>query len=354
MSGSYVIHGLKCSYFTGKLEAYFRVKGIPYGYVEMDSADFRACARATGVRQMPQLECPDGSWRTDTTPIIAELERTVDGPGLTPATPVAKFISLLLEDFGDEWLWRPALYYRWAFSDDADLMCKRIARSMLADMSLPFWLKAAFIKRRQKRVFLGGDGVTRETAPHVEALYLETLEALEAIFAARPFLMGARPCEADFGFMGPMFRHFSIDPTPAAIMRERGPRTLAWIARVWSTTPQDLASAAPVNEVPDDLQPLLKLASKEYLPYLAANAAACAAGDDNVQFESRGVSWSVPAAPYRAFCLSELQRAFAALNAEQQTQARNLLGGARELDEHTTSASKVDKAKPVGRLWRAS
>ena len=38
------------------------------------------------------------------------------------------FASLLLEDFGDEWLWRPALFYRWWFDEDA-----RLARQLAED-----------------------------------------------------------------------------------------------------------------------------------------------------------------------------------------------------------------------------
>ena len=71
---AYRLHGLKLSYFTGKLEAYFRCKGIAHAFVEMDTADFRRCARATGIAQMPQVECPDGPWLTDTTAIIAHFE----------------------------------------------------------------------------------------------------------------------------------------------------------------------------------------------------------------------------------------------------------------------------------------
>ena len=41
---SYELHGLKLSYFTGKLEAYMRAKGLPFRFVEMDMADFRRCA----------------------------------------------------------------------------------------------------------------------------------------------------------------------------------------------------------------------------------------------------------------------------------------------------------------------
>ncbi|MFZ4481029.1 MAG: glutathione S-transferase N-terminal domain-containing protein, partial [Rhodoferax sp.] len=69
------VHGLDVSYFTGKLEAYLRAKGLSYELVEMDTRSFRRCARITGVAQMPQLELPDGRWLTDSTQIIAHFER---------------------------------------------------------------------------------------------------------------------------------------------------------------------------------------------------------------------------------------------------------------------------------------
>ena len=54
----YTLYGLKLSYFTGKLEAYLRAKGIAFKFVEMKLADFQRCARETGVAQMPQLLTP--------------------------------------------------------------------------------------------------------------------------------------------------------------------------------------------------------------------------------------------------------------------------------------------------------
>jgi glutathione S-transferase len=70
----YTLYGLKLSYFTGKLEAYLRAKGVAVQFVEMDTADFRRCAKETGVAQMPQLRSPQGTWLTDTTAILAKFE----------------------------------------------------------------------------------------------------------------------------------------------------------------------------------------------------------------------------------------------------------------------------------------
>jgi glutathione S-transferase len=352
----YRLHGLKLSYFTGKLEAYFRAKGVPFDYIEMDLADFRRCARATGIAQMPQVEMPSGAWMTDTTDIIAHFEAEAAEPRIKPADPGIAFISLLLEDLFDEWLWRPALYHRWAFAEDARLMSSQLARTMLRDAPAPLFLRRQFILRRQRRTFLTKDGVTATTAPQIEHLYLRTLAILEPIFAVRPYLFGGRPCEADFGLFGPFFRHFSSDPTPAAILRERAPHTLAWVSRLWAATPAQLAASPDTTEAPSDLDPLVAMACEEYLPYLASNSDATRAGKNEVRWTNFGVAWRTPASPYRARCLASLQRAYQALDATAvSTIAARLTPGAASLLAKPITPSvtpTTPSTKPRDRNWR--
>ena len=350
---TYLMHGLKLSYFTGKLEAYFRCKGIAYTFVEMDTADFKRCARATGIAQMPQVECPDGAWLTDTSAIIAHFEEILPSPRLHPASPRARFVSLLLEDMFDEWLWRPALYYRWAFDDDARLVSTQIARSMLRDIPAPLWLRRRLILARQRHVYLAEDGVTFATRGAIEALYNRMLALLEPIFATRPFLLGQRPCEADFGLFGPFFRHFSIDPTPAAILREKGPNILAWTARLWAATPSSIESSPEIDALPDDLDALLAVAGQEYLPYLASNAGAMRVGERRVRILGDGAMFEVPVSPYRAHCHAALSRAFQRLDSKDQTDIALAIGKGAELllaPPAENMAPKPGKA-PVGRHW---
>jgi len=322
----------------------------------MDLDDFERCAEATGVRQMPQLETPSG-WLTDTTDIIRRYEDEGGGgaPAFRPETPLARFFSILLEDYFDEWLWRPALYYRWAFSQDADLMSGQIANGLLRNVRAPFFARKAFIRSRQRREYLRQDGVTRETAPAIERLFLDTLDALEPIFGARPYLFGERPCEADFGLMGPMFRHFSSDPTPLLIMRGRAPRTLLWTSRMWAARPDDFNGAALIDRVPDELDPILRRAGEAYLPYLAANEAAVASGSPTVSYDADGASWRHPASPYRARCLSDLRAAFAGLDEPDRAEAARRIGrGAAILAEDGPEppAAPAPGARPLDRAWR--
>jgi glutathione S-transferase len=328
-----IVHGLDLSYFTGKLEAYLRAKGIAYELREMTTRSFRECARATGVLQMPQVEMPDGSWLTDTTLIIRYLERAQPDPAISPRDPVVRFISLLLEDFGDETLWRPALYYRWAFGEDAALMSSRLARGMLRDVPLPFFARRQMILRRQQMEYLRRDGVTRRNSIAIEQLYFAALAAMEQALEASPFVMGSRPTEGDFGLFGSMFRHFFSDPTPARIMRAHAPRTLAWVTRLWSLSPSDYAGRPLVETVPVSASGLMRLAVTSHLPYYALNAKAVAEGRREVTFLDFGVAFTVPASPYRAWCFAELQREFQNLSPEQQAAVMRLLAddGARTI-----------------------
>src|SRR5262249_29902334 len=156
-----------------------RAKGVPYTLAEMTTRSFRDCARATGVLQMPQVDCGDGTWLTDTTLIIRYFERVMPQPAITPRDPVVRFVAQLIEDFGDESLWRPALYCRWAFADDARLMSGRLARGMLRDVKLPFALRRQLILRRQQSVYLRKDGVVRSTRFAIERLYFAALATME-------------------------------------------------------------------------------------------------------------------------------------------------------------------------------
>ena len=235
----------------------------------------KRCARHTGVVQVPQVECPDGTWLVDSTLIIEHYERLLPEPAIRPRVAAVAFVSELLEDFGDEWLWRPAMHYRWSFPANARLMSAWLAEHP-TERRAPQWVKRLFWRRRQYGTFVAGDGVDATTRAAVEETYLATLAALEAIFATRPYVLGERPTEADFGFFASMFRHFACDPAPGRVMRTRAPGVHEWVARMWNLRPERVARAPLPDHLPDDLGALLEIVTAEYLPYLEANARAFA------------------------------------------------------------------------------
>jgi glutathione S-transferase len=314
------LHGLDISYYTGKVQACLRAKGLPHELIEMDTRDFRRCAAQTGVAQMPQLELGNGCWLTDSSAIVEHFEQACPEPALYPAQGALCFIAHLLEDFADEWLWRPAMYYRWAFDEDASLVSERLARGLLRDVPLPVALRRLYIRARQRRLFLRGDGVTPATAPVLQAVYHDTLEALQGALATRPFLLGQRPSQADLGFFGPMFRHFSADPTPARLLRERAPAVLEWLDRMWTLHPAVFENSPQPETLAEGLSPLLVMVCDDYLPTLASQEGGLKQGARKVTWHCRGVAFTVPVNPYQVHCLQQLRRRYQALKDAQRQQ----------------------------------
>lgn len=327
------VWGLKVSYFTGKLEGYLRCKGIPYEFRSMTVADFRgAIRRNTGAMQMPAVELPDGRWMTDTSPMIDWFERQCPDFPILPKDPVQTFLCRLIEDYADEWLWRPAMHYRWSYPVSAKLLARQIVDEMAADVPAPGWLKRRRTEQRQRGNFVERDGVTDATRPHVEASYLKLLGWLNPIFDRRPYIFGAQPTLADIGLFGPLFRHFSMDPKPAVIMRETAPAVMEWVYRLWNARPLRMRGPL-VSGVPDDLMPLIKEIGETHLEALCANAEAWAHRKKRHGVTIQGVPYkNLATSQYRVWCLEKLQQRFAALEPAAQGEVRALLNAQGALE----------------------
>ena len=366
--GDYIMHGMFCSYFTKKLEAYFQVKGIPYRFVEMDGPDFVQCGEKVGVTQLPQVQCPDGSWLTDTTPIIEYFESDDSLPGLRPEDPFTAFCSYFLEDCFDEWFWAPAMYFRWAFKMDSERRSEEFTYTIMSNgLKLPRWLNKLVVVWRQREIHLRGNGiVTSAHARQIEELYLETLDLLQPVFETRPYLFGERPCEADFGLFGPMFPHFGMDPTPQEIMHARAPHVFRWLGALWSTRAEDVQAAPALAGVPEDLRPIMQKMAAEYLPYLVENQKAFQSSTSTTKYKLNNLDWEVATAPYRVYCLTQLQQRYQALSEEDRQKAAGFLGEGAigilsqpvncppEMQNVTASQpAKNGLDVPLGRLWQS-
>jgi glutathione S-transferase len=316
------VHGAEVSYFTGKLEGYLRYKQIPY---ERVAGSFAELQRHTGTSQIPAVELPDGRWLTDTTPIIDWLESEHPEPRVIPADPLQACFSRLVEDYADEWLWRPAMHYRWYYRADALLLSRKIADELATDVPLPAALKRLLIRTRQRRLFTRGDGVTRHTRAHVESIYHRTLLQLQAMLAQRPFLLGGVPTLADFGLFGSMFRHFGMDPTASTLMRETAPEVYEWVARTWNAR-ASRSGGELGSGIPSDWGPLLDEIGSAYLPHLCANAEAWKQRRRRFDVEIQGVRYRrLRTARYRVWCLEQLRAHYAALPERAGEEARALL-----------------------------
>jgi len=324
---SVTLYGSHVSYFTGKLENYLRVKGVPYRFLAMQMpGDFKKVKAAVGVEQMPAVQLADGRWLTDSTKIIEWFENQTPENSLIPDDPVQAFFCFLIEDYADEWLWRPAMHYRWHYPLGAQFASRLIVDEMLSDLPLPAWLKRLGITQRQRQGFTSGDGVTPHNVKGVEAIYLRLLEQLQAIFKQRDFILGSRPSLADIGLAGPFFRHFAFDPVPLEIMRNKAPAVLEWVARLWNTRLDQCHGSSWLKGMPEDLSPLLSDIGLHYLPSLNANAAAVERGALKFDMSVAGVDYpSARSSRYRVWCLQQLRERYQQLPADAAAAVRDIL-----------------------------
>ncbi|MFH2131301.1 MAG: glutathione S-transferase family protein [bacterium] len=323
----YRVYKMDISYFSGKFEGYLRYKGIPYTPVETDARVFKRVYAHTGIQKVPAVETADGKWLFDTTPMIRWFEKQYPEPPVLPSDPALAFIALLIEDYGDEWLWRPAMWWRWVPRVSRWALGWRIAGAIVpAPLTRLYgWL----FGQRQLREWVWGDGVTRKNSHTVRDMLFRELEFLEAVLSDQPFLLGSHPSVADFGYFASMFRHFGNDPDPAEVMRRQAPRTYEWLARLWNLSidklPRDPEWVWPRA---DCWRPLLNRIVKDYLPYLHQNARAHHEG--RKRFDYRGETSRFPktkTTTYRVWCREVLQQRYSELPVDARKKVDDLFAG---------------------------
>src|ERR1700675_2420591 len=115
------IVGAPGSPYSGKLRALLRYRRIPHAWINQGAPEARRLPQPR-VQLLPQLILPsdDGvlEARTDSTPLIRELERRHPGRSTIPPDGALAFVDALLEDYADEWLTKAMFHYRWAFAAD--------------------------------------------------------------------------------------------------------------------------------------------------------------------------------------------------------------------------------------------
>ena len=183
---------------------------------------------------------------------------------------------------------------------------------------------------------------------------MRLLEILDPIFARRDYVMGARVTLADIGLMGPLLRHFSMDPVPSKIMRETAPHVMAWVMRVWTSGDADWGDVP--DEFPEDLHALVTEIGATHLASLNANADAWAKNPKAGFYDKRlqGTDYKkVPLSHYRVWCLEELQRHYHALDDENRTKVDAVLAACNARDALLSqngikSGYNEDGAAPFG------
>jgi len=309
----YKVYKSDISYFSGKLEAYMRYKEMPYEPVDTDWFDLNEIIENTGFKKMPAVKMANGQWLYDTTPMLQWFEQHYSVPSILPADSALRFITLLLEDYADEWLWRPAMWWRWIPRATRWALGWRIAADFLSrPLARPLgW----YFGKRQSNEWLWGDGMTRQNSETVRDMLFREFEFLEPQLETQPFLVGSHPSAADFGYFASMFRHFGNDPAPAEVMRRQAPNTYQWLARMWNAKTSKLSSSQQwIWPKGDHWEPLLSRIANDYLPYLHQNALAHEKGQK--RFNHIGATFqfnNTKTTVYRVWCREVLQQEYNSL-----------------------------------------
>lgn len=347
---SYRVYLSDVSYFSGKLEGALRAKRIAYERQPITPGILLdEVLPNTGWMKVPAMRRDDGLWLADTTPLLRWLDAEHPQRALIPRDPYRAFLSMLIEDYCDEWQWRSAMFWRWAWPDNARYLGSRLGAELSRGSLQPAWAMGLYFRRRQQRIYLRGDGVTRDNFAAIAALYPRALQWLEALLANRRYLLGDRPSLVDIAWFGPMFRHYAQDPRPAVMMAERAPRVWAWVTRLWNSGSEDW-SDAPLDDFADPAWDLVfDDIGAAYLPYLHDNATAAKIGSAHFDGQYGGIRYrALPAIRYRARCLSTLQLAYAGLDSEMRARVDARLA-AHAIVRHLQQAGAASGFEPIVR-----
>lgn len=272
MSDRHQLIGAECSYYTGKVRAYLRWKGLPFDELPATAQRYRELIRPrTGVDYIPVLLTPEGDAVQDSTAIIDLLEQRLPGPSVYPQGPTQRLVALLFEIYADEWLVLPAMHYRWSFPENREFLFREFGGTLYPEA--PAEEQRARGERASAR-FSGSLpllGITPATIPAIETWTTDLFKQLCQHLARHPFLLGTRPSIGDFGLLGPLYAHLYRDPYPGRLMLEKAPRIARWVERMNAPIAQS-GEFLPDDEVPETLFPIVRRMLQEHVPVMRDTA----------------------------------------------------------------------------------
>src|SRR5579885_49156 len=311
MAENYRIFGVELSPYSVKVRSWFRYKRIPHQWVPRNAAAQSEYQKYAKLPIVPLVVTPANEGIQDSTPIIERLEAEFPEPPIHPADPAAAFISVLIEEFGDEWGNKWMFHYRWAREVDQLSAAGRLARMMMPEANEQ-QISAAIAQVRDRMVvrvwFVGSNP---QTAAQIEESFCDTIAILETHLSSRPYLFGGRPAFGDFAMWGQLYNAWT-DPTPGALIEGRAPNLLAWIHRMlW---PRAEGEFEPWSKLEPTLMPLLeRQVGRLFMPWTIANAAAIASGREEFTVELAGRPWTQKPQKYHAKSLAALRQKYAAI-----------------------------------------
>ena len=310
MSDKYRIFGAEVSPYSVKVRSYFRYKGIPHEWIVRDTNTMAEYQKYAKLPIIPAVATPEGEALQDSTPIIEAVEARVPEPSIHPDDGPLRFLSELIEEFGDEWGNKWMFHYRWAREADQLSAAERIVAAMMPDNSEEEREKMAEGVRGRMVSRGWVVGSNEQTAPLLEESFKEGARQLEEHLAGRSYLFGGRPSLADFGLWGQIYNAWT-DPTPGAILSTGHDATCRWIDRMLD--PKSEGEFETWSSLEKTLAPFLEKQVRTFLLWSAANAAAIESGAEEMTVDLDGRTWTQTVGgpqKYHAKTLREIRRKY--------------------------------------------
>lgn len=309
MSDVYRIYGVELSPFSVKIRSFFRYKQIPHRWIVRNSETMADYQKYAKIPIVPLVVTPDGRGIQDSTPIMEAMEELFPDSSTHPNDPISNFVSLLLEEFGDEWGNKWMFHLRWAREEDRLSAAGRIAAVMApkGNEEARIAIRAQVIERMTGRVYFVGSNEV--TAPQIEQSFLDALALLDIHLENRPYLFGGRPAFGDFGLWGQIYSAWT-DPTAAAWIEGSAPNVLDWIHRM--LFPRAEGEFESWADVESTLAPFLAgQVGALFCPWTVANATAIAAGEEEFSVELDGRTFTQKPQKYHAKSLLAIREKYA-------------------------------------------
>ena len=232
---SYRLIGRPESGYSVKVRSALRYKNIAFEWLDR-FRDRKLFQQHAKVQLIPLMLLPSGTAMQDSTPILDYLEQNHPSPSLHPTDPAVRFLSELIEEYGDEWGNKLMFHYRWGYPADQQRRSETLALGVIEGAGLG-WLKPLLlpvgkrllIRRMIPRMAFAG--ANDNNAPLLVESFSNLVDMLDAHLAQRRYLFGGRPALGDFGLWGQLYQAWN-DPSCEAILRRRGPNVVSWIRRM--------------------------------------------------------------------------------------------------------------------------
>jgi glutathione S-transferase len=212
---------LSLSPYCVKVQLAFKLKKIPFTTVN-----------TLFPRENPYNKVPFVVWGEkrleDSTAIVAALDDLGSGPKLIPEDPKLRAQAHILEDWADESLYWQGVRIKFALDD----VWKRIEPDFRA--GFPTWMRpmGTLVARRQTLSKLEAQGLSRRASALAERELDQHLDALEATFAGRPWLVGDALSIADLAVTAMLSQlNERVSPVHAAAIAKR-PALSAMMSKV--------------------------------------------------------------------------------------------------------------------------